>query len=479
VTWDSAHYLSFTAIINGDIPMDSWDVVRGPTYPFILWLSIKMLGMTTDAMLLVHYAFYIATLCLYYLIAKKILPLNTASKKLSAVILIYIIIGLNPLIFGYYHVLLTEYLASFFVALIIYFAINYYFCLKNDKVDKKYRTSQLVLILSCPILFFLKQNYLMLLLGAIIAIVALTILQRCGKKITLRAFRLLLYTVMAFFTAFSVWNAMLPEAEADYMSDWTSESLLIAVLIPDTAYINYIDDDEGMVVAFYDKNNNPVNTYITHGITSKNELSVANAMSISIKNFFRHPLLVISGVLDSYLSGIGVYSANVAEWRVQRVVSIHGADENSSIGYYILSPYSQNVLRTNPRLTKYAEPFERESFASPTITGAISRMVIPTNLVFSIGFLLLPPVWIGSIVLLIRYKKEMNFSISFISATISLGYLFLNSIAQLIIDRYNFPIFISAWIAIFSLLYGIVQLRYTAKTQTLIASDNCEAIQHP
>jgi len=474
IMWDSAHYLSFIAIIDGDNPMNHWDVLRGPTFPVFLWATTKILGTTGDAMLLVHYVIYALTLFLYYLFANAILPLNTTNKKLTAAISIYVIIGLNPLIFGYYHVLLTEYLASFFTAALIYSAVMYYKTLNLEKVDKTYRLSQLTLIITCFLIFHLKQNYLMLAIGALFAVIILTLVRRSGKRAILRSLRLLAYTVTTLFISIFIWNAILPDiSNSEYMQSRTSERMFVGLFTPSTDFVDYYsvssftekhpeqtfissDGSLDMVVAFYDLDRNLLDAYGIKGFSNRIEFSLTDAISVSIKNFFRHPILITRGITDSYLAGINFYSSDTINWKVIRELNIPRANENGIVGYAPLHTHISNVHHMKAELYNYAAAFERTPTVHPEITGFFYRVTPLSNISFTFGFLLLPFVWVGTLVFSIIRKKEVIFSIAFICATISFGYVLFNSVTQMFIDRYNFPGYIPAWIAISCFAYGLL-----------------------
>ena len=38
LTFDSTHYLTYVNILEGNAPFSSWDIVRGPVFPIILYI---------------------------------------------------------------------------------------------------------------------------------------------------------------------------------------------------------------------------------------------------------------------------------------------------------------------------------------------------------------------------------------------------------------------------------------------------------
>jgi len=496
LTWDSAHYLAFLPIISGEASMETWDVVRGPTFPVLLWLIVSVFGTTAGAMLLVHYLFYALTLYFYYLIVKLLIPLSSTNQKLTAAVVIYAIVGLNILVFGYYHVMLTEYLASFFTAVIIYCAIAYYKQLENDSVNRKYRLYQLLLIISAPVIFFLKQNYLMLTMSALLAIIVLTFVRRLGKKRVLRAIILFCCTIVVFTVSFIIWNASLPEIEDEYEAEWmrkrTSERVLVHLFIADTDYIQHsnmrsyfekhpdrlnrvssilnLENDtilsgnaSDMIITFYDSNNNLIDAYIVNDVVNRFEISIPQAAGIFFRNLFKHPTLLVRGIADAYLASSNffeVQSPDGVALKMTRNVSPVRAYENQTIGYYTFyQTMTHSYVSSLPEgLFGYAEPFLQEKNTGSSITAAFLLSRFPVNFTFTLGLLLLPFIWIGSIVFIFVKKKETAFIISFISASVSFGYALLNSVFQAFLDRYSFPVYISTWIAIVALGCGVYRV---------------------
>jgi len=493
LTWDSTHYLSYLAILDGSVGLESWDLVRGPAFPLHLWLIVSVLGASVNTMLIVHYLMYASTLCLYYLIVRAIVPLNTAQRRLNAVVLIYVIAGLNPLVFGYYHVILTEYFASFSVAVIIYAAILFHKCLENDTVGWKYKLSMSALVVSFPVLYFLRQNYLMLSVGAVLAILTLALVRRSGWKNIFRTLRLLVYSLIVLAAGIFTWNTILPEIEdeayAEYMRTRTSERMLVRIFIPDTEFIlhsnlqEYLENHPGkadnlaaltgegidtadpenpsnMIVTFYDRNGDLIDAYIVKGVESRYHVTLSDSLSMLLRNLSKHPLLVVRGTTDAYLASInffGAVSYDTISYNIVREVNLFRTNENSAIGYFVYYQTGMhgNVFYVSEYLYQFAEPFVHKRTAGPIVNAAFIILGLLINITFTLGFLLLPIIWVGSFVLILVRRRELVFSVTFISASVSLGYMLLNSFSRVFIDRHNFPVYISSWIAIFALAYGV------------------------
>ena len=125
ITWDSAHYLEYVKIFENVMPFSSWDVVRGPIFPLIIYCSNFLFSKTNHGLLVMTYMYYLVMLLFnikilnYYLDKIKI-------KKNTKKIIKYIFVGLiiiNPIIYGYYHCLLTEFVAITLAIISCYYAV--------------------------------------------------------------------------------------------------------------------------------------------------------------------------------------------------------------------------------------------------------------------------------------------------------------------------------------------------------------------
>jgi len=219
-----------------------------------------------------------------------------------------------------------------------------------------------------------------------------------------------------------------------------------------------------MVITFYDRNSNLIDAYLVNGIVSRYEISVTEAAGLLIKNIFRHPLLVTHGITDAYMAStnfFGIYSLDTISYHISsKDISLIRAQENHNIGYlpFYQSETFSYVFTLPEQLLIHAEPFFIIKNPGALVNSVFILLAIPTNLSFTVAFLLLPVCWLGSLVLTWIHKEKMAFIVSYISTSVSMGYILLNSIYRIFIDRYNFPVYITTWIAIFALSYGVYKI---------------------
>ena len=104
ITWDSAHYLSMTAIFEKVNLWKNWDIVRGISFPLLIYFSDLIFGKSNVGLTILMFIFYLIMLFYVYKIVNNIFDNKYPILKF----ILYFFVIINPIIFGYYHTLLTE-----------------------------------------------------------------------------------------------------------------------------------------------------------------------------------------------------------------------------------------------------------------------------------------------------------------------------------------------------------------------------------
>lgn len=124
VTWDSGHYLWLADMFKtGELA--NWDPIRNAVYPFSLYITNFLFGQSQNAylvpMIIAHCAFYL--LCCEVLF--RVIKLEGV-RRLWITFTVFVFIALDPIVVGYYHTLLTEYVASLVAVMSCLIALNFY-----------------------------------------------------------------------------------------------------------------------------------------------------------------------------------------------------------------------------------------------------------------------------------------------------------------------------------------------------------------
>ena len=158
VTYDGAYYHSYLGYFNGLYPFSNWDAVRGPGFPLILLIIIKLFGDTGFGVLFGLYLFEISFIILSYYVIKRVLNENNYDVPNYIKVLFILLIILNPYIVGYSHSLLTESIIPLFYILVGIICLNIYkLKYKDDK--NKYLIESTLLCLLSVIIYLIKQPY--------------------------------------------------------------------------------------------------------------------------------------------------------------------------------------------------------------------------------------------------------------------------------------------------------------------------------
>lgn len=108
---DSIHYIIQSKVIL-QANWEKWDPIRYLLFPLIIFLSNILFGYSLNALLI---PMVLASLLLYLTSVKLILVLfriNDHIHKFLIYLIVFLLISTNTIIFGYYHLLLTEYVAA-------------------------------------------------------------------------------------------------------------------------------------------------------------------------------------------------------------------------------------------------------------------------------------------------------------------------------------------------------------------------------
>lgn len=166
LTWDSSEYIGMAELIGMPNMKENWISHRGIGLPLLIKLS-QIFGKNQISLLLVMFVFYFAMIISLYIIYKKLKEnCILKNKYYEAVYIIYsiILIILNPVLFGYYHTVLTEFVGItlvFIISLLSWLWINFKFennKIRNDSISYSFCIYYSI-YLSCKAIFYYYSDY--------------------------------------------------------------------------------------------------------------------------------------------------------------------------------------------------------------------------------------------------------------------------------------------------------------------------------
>ncbi len=481
VTTDSTIYYKYLDIIKGNIPLKEWNVVRGPTMPLIIYTITKLFGDNTLGFLLGTFIFFLTTIATAYKIISNVL-LTQSSKTIKTLtwILFTLLFIFNPLIIGYYHVMLTEFVAMTFTLLTIYLSIKW---ISLDLLKEKTKSIIYVLIfITISIsMWFLKQPYVIVALIPISLATILSIPKLKNKTNTLVKILTLIFCISSVFLSITAWDKVLVKNEVQ-PSLTKSKGYLTGGLIDALSNFReveeeeiqsllyegkFIDDQEIKLMEEIDSGKSKYTHYRVFKVLSilrskdKDVLIVpvstehsdyTNVFSIIGTTFKKYPANFIMSYVSNYGSMVNLtpyfYKSLNPRKRFFQPGELRG--ENESIGfaiYYRDSTFLGGAYEKRELMRQYE--MGNPSKALPPFITEILTSLLPIYLLTTT--LLISPICF--IVLLIIYLtnrsvRNETISILYESLILLFGYSSLHVLSHAItgatVDRYSIVAYPSA-----------------------------------
>ncbi len=476
ITWDGAHYMSYVEIFEGKLPFTSWDVVRGPIFPLIIYLGNFFFGKTVLGLLINSYLYFLVMLVIVYKILDSNLP--KSKKKVGIIVASLIAIIINPIIYGYYHTLLTEFVAMTLAVISCYLS---YLWLKVD-FTKKGRAITFVIIFSLlnVVSWFLKQPYLSVTLFPLLMAFLIRIFRK--EKIRQKIYPVLTVTISLFilFVAISSWNSILAGKKVDANTDRNpvnSIGNMMVMAIPyfktESYYDSYeeinLDDhffDEKereeikecidnnrpfMIVSIYDMKNKLIAKDVLK--TNNGSMSMASSLIYIMKKYLQHPILLTDSYVSNYLAIADIYrttSEDGVGYTNTKKFDLAFSNEITTIGMKPFS-YSSNIFYLTDEAYARVVNYEQYNSCSKILNVTMRLLGKVALALFKVLFVLLPFTFIYSIVMRIKTKKN-KYDILIILFGFGFLHILLHCATGSIIDRYAMPAYITTFIGMILLI---------------------------
>lgn len=486
VTWDSAHYMSYVEIFRNEMPGSSWDIVRGPIFPIFIFISGILFGKNAFGLLISFFICYLLMFGFSVLII-KMLKLNKKVEKFLLIIVISLILA-NPIIFGYYHTLLTEPIAITLAVLGCYLSIKFlYLDVQNNK--KSLIIYSIIFSLLLIFSWFLKQSYISTILFPFVISILISILNKFEiKNILYRIFPLLL-SVICLFLSVSLWNITLSSKGVELNSDRNVVmgfgNYLIGsikefeILRNEECYTrNYIEKESFIsmeerniliknkfkdysIIDIY-KDNKKIESEIIE--SNNGNVTTKTALMFLLKSSFKYPRQVFGSYFNNYMTLINVYGSYTLDnthWYPSYEFDADYSNENTVIAYRIFNE-SENIFYMTPEMRESVSSFYQPSSPPVYLNKIMKFLSIVYVYIFKINFILLPITFISAISFkiysLIKKKSDFLLDSIIILSGFSFGHLLLHTVTVFIIDRYASPAIITAMISNILLFYAIFKI---------------------
>lgn len=468
---DSSEYYSYLDFFYGVSPLSSWDVVRGPTLPFLIFLStiifgnnmLSILGLTYASFILFNYFFYKSIIE----IIKKTNPTKFILFFIWSIYFIFILF--NPILFGYFHSLLTEFVAislALISCIISWKWLNVSFFINK----KKYIIYNLAFMFLFVFSWFLKQPYFSTVLFPLLISCIISVLkQRNIKNIIQRGVTFISCLLFLFFSMF-IWKSLLEKNGVDYKNGKNNEYFLSKAIINGMGNFRiekdmkaYANINKDILISKADfakiRNKNCNNYKIINILNSEStiskktvvcikgkEISSKEALIFLATSFIKYPEEVVNSYISGYLATINIYVSSREENGVAYFpIKIYNGfnHENSSIGLAYLKIDNNFLWIQDYHYEKVSNLYSVNS-ASPFLKKTLNSFSKINLSFFKIAYLFLPILLIYSLYKRIHLRKNTSIQKKNIYefTIILFGFSMLNILFHVftgaIIDRYVF-----------------------------------------
>ena len=436
----------------------------------------------------------------------------------------YILFGtliiFNPILIGYMHGLLTEFVA---IPCSVIFAFLSYMWLKGEKKLHKIILS-ISVILSCVFMWFLKQPYVFLALGPIVMASLISIFENRRLKNVLYRIGICFACIIMIVVSSITWNTILVKNNVNmdtgrdttsfvktailngntsfsidfYEEHYTEEYIVNSVLINDEDKEEIIKVLNGesdyksfkLINVFKDfKSREEDNIEKKLVLFSTNEeYTTADSLKMYFKILYKYPFKTLKSYTLNYLAIANVVTSTRHKDANEYYPSLTDGFyfENKTIGYSIYRSGTNMLwLSEDHYLYDNVKNLEKDN-NSPTIMRSIANKSFDLyNTIYRIVTLALPIVFIALIIKKKhstnkKYRDVLNLAIILIGT--SLIHILFHAFTGAIIDRYGFVVFPIAVIGTLILLFNkekkdeiIVKDKYVSKsnkTLTIIPAYN-------
>lgn len=474
ITFDTSHYLWLTNMLSPNAALADWDMARGIVFPLTIYASNVLFGAGADGILITMFIAYITMTSFVYLILKKAkqhsVIFENTKKKIILGILTAILIIFNPIIFGYYHVVLTEFIGITLAVAMCYFAWNWVeLDFKENK--KKYILYTLIFAIATAFAWSLKQPYISCVMFPLGIATLISLIKKFSIRNILQRAITIIICVVVLVISLAVWNKILEIGQVPMQTDRTSSSFLSNGIIEGISQLqktNVIEDVEISTkdreeISKIENGSSKYNNYILY--ENKNENSKDMVLFIegevattgeAIKFWFKTlgttPITIIRSYINNYLCTINIFDISFAGPSpvVTTQLNVFGTAENEAIGYKIYRDQS-NTFPTLEKYEPYVEPYKTTQQPIKIVNVIMKGLGTFSTMVAKLSFLILPIVLIWVIVIAIKNRKVANKQKIYNLLIVLLSFSFLHNILHIVlganIDRYTVPAMIPMYIS--------------------------------
>lgn len=467
-TWDSSEYLGLADYIGTDEMQDKWIGHRGIAFPLLLKL-FKPFGIENKVFLLIlTFIFYIAMVLTTYLIYRKLKEigyLKSKVRKITFIIYSVLLIILNPIIFGYYHTILTEFVAMTITLVMCYLTwkwIDYDW--KENK--KKCILYAVIFAFLTVFIYHIKQSLVPLAIIPVLIAAFISIINKFKLTNIITKMATFILVIVVLVGSIKIWNSSMKKASVE---ETTANKRVNGQIIRGITRLKRICDETTIDKVELDrekissKDNEEINKilakeseYKTFDVYqnldkdkyivyfSKGNYSFKEDLKFYIKTLITEPV----AILNSYYNGY----RRIVFCREEMPLWLGRENFEIPIRIYL---NEENVVDINIDYEQYIENYRsinQENIVSSAFNKYALRAVFPITAFTKISLWVLPITWIISLGIYCIFNKKISFKnlkvlqLVIILYTTSFAGIMSYIAFGAFVDRYVVPMMITTFI---------------------------------
>ena len=504
---DSTDYYNLSNIIKGILPLDQWWQLRGPTLPLIICIITFIFGDNPIGFLIGTFVFYMILVSCILLITRMVTRLFTNRfAKIFTYISVVLLVVFNPLIIGYYHAMLTEFVATTVAIICCFMAYKWIDVMFRSGTRIKYILYTIVFGVLVGLMWLLKQPYVTVAaLPFLIASIVSMIKNSNIQNIICKFIALVICALLAFFISLSWSSYLCSKISCNTNSDTSSyfskglvnglSSLremddsneladILGNISPDS---KYLDNKEKDLISDISSGLSLYKSYVIFDVlgggdttidlmvatshSTSGVLSTDESIAFLTEVLVQHPYVSVSSYVKNYLAAIDVISFAVDGRAYYPVVTNYfmNGGENLSLSYaaFVERPIYWWSVGKRPESANLLVNYEVMNKPNKVAYFLYQISRDPGLLLFMLTFLMVPVLFIYCLVRLIRNNIKKSFKIDRLNEllVILLGFSFLNAVLHIltgaIIDRYIFVGYPAALLAIILFVCSFIKIKKT------------------
>lgn len=495
---DSTEYYGYLKIFYGQEPFSSWNIVRGPSFPFVLYIFTLLFGNNQLGLLIGTFILYCIMLIIGFKFIKN-MDYRNKFEKIACYILYIVCIMFNPMIIGYMHGLLTEFVATPMFIITVFLCTKW---MKNDLKLWKKITLSIVLVINCVFIWFLKQPYVFIAFAPVFISGIISIFEKPKIKNIIYRLGVIVTSAVSVIVGIQIWNAILLNNHVDDSSGRDTNSFIkVAIINGNTAFSidfyeshyqkDYIvnsdlisNEDKEEILKILDESSeyksfkliNVFNNFSSREedniskkialFSKEKSFTTGDALKMYFKLIAKYPGKTIKSYIANYLAIADIVpSTRHKDANVYYPSTTSGYYyENQSIGYSIFYCEDNMLwLDENHHLYDNVKNLKTDNNSNKRLDKVIYSDFGAVNFVFKATIVLIPALMIFLIIIIyITHKRKIkntNLKVAFIIIGSAFIHIVFHAMTGAIIDRYAIPVWPACIIAILIMIFG----RYSVK----------------